>query len=296
MIQRRARHHSSCQGENGLFQRVAGTISHHWAARKLYAGWCDWGTALYSRLLVRLPQAPLPWRNAVASVRVVGVAEPLYVRLGTSDWFVVEELFLHGEYAPLLERQPAGVRTVVDLGANVGYSLRLWEEVFPDCALIAVEPDVHNLEMCRRNAARSLARKRLCLVQACVAGRPREVYLDRSAGAWAFKMRERPAGSSDPPNVTQAVPAMTFLDVLGMAGLDPAAPIDLLKCDIEGAEREVFADCASWIGRVRNLVVEVHGSYTKDLFMDDLRRAGGRFELYRAIMGSSHSVLFLAAE
>ena len=34
--------------------------------------------------------------------------------------------------------------------------------------------------------------------------------------------------------------------------------IDLLKIDIEGAEREVFEDTSAWIGRVRSLIVELH--------------------------------------
>lgn len=245
--------------------------------------------------MLRLPRAPLPWRNKVTAVRVVGVPDPLYVRLGTSDWLVVEELFALDEYAPLIKRKLAGVRTVVDLGANVGYSLRLWEAVFPSAVLIAVEPDAENVEMCRRNAARSREQGRLRLVQACVAGRSREVCLDRSGGAWGYSMQEVDTIASKVPGDVEAVPAMTLPEILSDVGLDPSVPIDLLKCDIEGSEKEVFADCASWIGRVRNMVVEVHGAYTADQFLDDLRRAGGRFELYGTITDPSHAVLFLAA-
>jgi hypothetical protein len=34
--------------------------------------------------------------------------------------------------------------------------------------------------------------------------------------------------------------------------------IDLLKIDIEGAEKEVFRDASAWIDNVRMLVVELH--------------------------------------
>ena len=34
--------------------------------------------------------------------------------------------------------------------------------------------------------------------------------------------------------------------------------IDLLKIDIEGAEREIFRDPSSWIGKVDALIVELH--------------------------------------
>jgi len=105
-----------------------------------------------------------------------------------------------------------------------------------------------------------------------------------------------PAGLAGSAVAAEAVPAMTLLHVLERAGIAPTTSIDLLKCDIEGSEREVFADCASWISRVRNLIIEVHGDYTPDQFMEDLRRAGGRFELYETITDPSHAVLFLVAK
>jgi len=54
--------------------------------------------------------------------------------------------------------------------------------------------------------------------------------------------------------------------------------LDLLKCDIEGAEREVFAACDAWIGRVRCMVVEVHDGLGIPELAHALARAGGRFE------------------
>lgn len=34
--------------------------------------------------------------------------------------------------------------------------------------------------------------------------------------------------------------------------------IDILKIDIEGAEKEVFEDASSWIGKVEALIIELH--------------------------------------
>jgi hypothetical protein len=50
-----------------------------------------------------------------------------------------------------------------------------------------------------------------------------------------------------------------------------------LKCDIEGAKRELFSDCRAWIGRVRNISIEVHGDYTRQNLMQDLARNGANF-------------------
>jgi hypothetical protein len=34
--------------------------------------------------------------------------------------------------------------------------------------------------------------------------------------------------------------------------------IDILKLDIEGAEKEVFSNCDKWLGNVRILMIELH--------------------------------------
>ena len=64
-----------------------------------------------------------------------------------------------------------------------------------------------------------------------------------------------------------AVEVMTMPQVLESTEVESS--IDLLKCDIEGAESQVLADCAGWIGRVRNLVIELHAPYTREAFLAD---------------------------
>jgi hypothetical protein len=59
----------------------------------------------------------------------------------------------------------------------------------------------------------------------------------------------------------------------------PMDRIDLLKCDIEGSEAELFANCAPWIDRVRNLVIEVHPPYSPALLHQHLRAAGWEFDV-----------------
>ena len=44
--------------------------------------------------------------------------------------------------------------------------------------------------------------------------------------------------------------------------------IDLLKMDIEGAEKEVLNDASEWMSKVDMMVIELHGDYTET----DLRK------------------------
>jgi hypothetical protein len=55
--------------------------------------------------------------------------------------------------------------------------------------------------------------------------------------------------------------------------------VDLLKCDIEGAEREVFSACAPWINRVRIAIIECHRGLRSDDLLQLIEANGGCFEL-----------------
>lgn len=88
-----------------------------------------------------------------------------------------------------------------------------------------------------------------------------------------------------------AVPVTTVPELLREAGLN--SEIDLLKCDIEGAERELFGACEPWIQRVRNLLVEVHGAYNGRALLEDLRRNGSNFTSKEIALGEAYGVYFL---
>lgn len=252
------------------------TFIQRWrASRARFGDARSWLLGLYSGLLLRRRGWPLPGRGAIVRVRFAGQKGDYFVRLGTSDLLVAGEMFREGEYAPVLDSDLGDVRAVVDLGANVGLSIRLWQERFPNARIVGVEPDASNMEVCRRNVGAGLRPERVTLIQACVAGERRRVVLDRSDLAWGFRMKDR--GAAGNGGTATEVEAIPLPDVLGRAGMGGA--IDLLKCDIEGAEVEVFAGCAEWIGGVRHLVVETHAPYSQELFAADLRRAGSEFSL-----------------
>ncbi len=280
------------QGEEGNRLRLRTIASWHgklrrlWAARHHYAETSDWLFSFYHRLLLYFPWLPLPWRNATRRVRLHGMREPLNVRLGTTDWYVLEEVFLDKVYEPLNHRRLTNVHNVLDLGANTGFTIRLWQILYPAARIVAVEPDGANLTMCKYNALKNAGGEQLKFVQACVAGRARSVFLDRSTGAWRFSLSDVGGPGAKP------LPAITLPQILESCAID--GPIDLLKCDIEGSEEEVFADCRAWIANVRNLVVELHQPYSSERFFEDLRRAGGRFDVYHQVTSDGNSeLLFL---
>lgn len=241
----------------------------------------------YSWGLRRFPRAALPFRSRVCRVRVRGLDHDLALRLGTSDGDVVEEIFGAGEYRGVIDSLPASPRTIVDLGANIGVSLSYWHQHFPAARLIAVEPDEANFRLCEFNAALGGYARRLTAFRACVAGTARQVTLERSGGAWGITLRERDEGIDDGTLVS----AMTVPELLHQANVH--GDIDLLKCDIEGAEREVFATAEAWLPRVAHLVIELHAPYLQDAFLADVARSGAHFEVKPLHLGRTLQVLHL---
>jgi FkbM family methyltransferase len=262
--------------------RLGGMLKRRWDERLRYPRKRDWLWSLYGRLL-RRSGSRLPFAGRVRGVQVRGADGELHVRLGTTDWLVLEEIYFKGEYDGLFAHDLGDVRTVVDLGANVGLSIRLWLSKFPGARVLGVEPDAANAAVAARNIGADAARVQL--VHACVAATPGTVTLDRREGEWAFTMRDAASGGGP------AIPALTIPQLLDQFGVD--GPIDLLKCDVEGAERDLFADCAGWIGRFRNLVVELHRPYDRDAFLADVRRGGGSFVTHTLQEDPAVTVLLL---
>jgi FkbM family methyltransferase len=268
-----------------MLSRISLSIRSRLADRRRYATARGWFLSLYNRLLRRAAGKWLPGQNRCVSVQLKEIADPFYLRLGTTDWLVLEELYFQGEYDALARIQLGNVRQIVDLGANVGLSVRLWRQRFPEAAVVAVEPDPDNVRILERNCAMD---GKTQVVQACVAASARTVQIDRSLGAWGVRMVD---GSQDQNQVS--VKALPLSEILAEANF--TGPIDLLKCDIEGTEAEVFANCADWIGRVRAILLEIHAPYTLEQWQKDIQAAGASMDVISTIKSYPTAFLILAA-
>lgn len=137
------------------------------------------------------------------------------------DILVAREIFLDRDY-----RVPAGLvpRTIVDLGANTGISVRFLRALFPSAEIVAAEPDPINFKRLEANTAGDEFTR---LVQAAVGlERGRARFFQEKEG-WASSLEPRPGGRA------VDVDLITVPDLLASAG---ARQVDLLKVDIEGAE------------------------------------------------------------
>lgn len=221
---------------------------------------------------VRLAPSKIGWLVCPAAREVevdfATLGRQVRLRTRTSDISVLGELLVSRGYQPLLQSLRGNVRNIVDLGANTGLTVRWFLFRYPDANVVAVEPEAGNARILRANV-RGLG-DRVRVYEACIGSRRRLVRMVSDAGAFAFHMKEVPEGQQD----DGTVPVVTMDDILGETGL---TSIDVLKCDIEGAESELFSACRSWIGLVRHAVVECHQPFTGQDLLTILADNGGRF-------------------
>jgi len=195
---------------------------------------------------VRLGLQKLQGRD-VRHLRMPEIKSSLYFRTGTIDLLVLRKIFLRRDCDPEL-KEP--LQVIVDGGANVGYwSVRMANE-YPEARIVSVEPDPSNFRMLQRNTA---SYPTIHPIHGAIWHEGSMVRISNPrASHEAFRVEGVPVeGDAEPGVQGYSIP-----DLLGLVGTDR---IDLLKLDIEGAEKELLLnDPDSWLHRVGILVVEAH--------------------------------------
>lgn len=165
------------------------------------------------------------------------------LRPGTSDFSVLRQVVMNGEYDMPLKAEPA---VIVDAGANIGLASLYFKRRFPRAEIYALEPDPGNYEVL---AAQAKDRTGIHTFQLALWSK-REMLSLVSAGvdAWGIQVRTSDTGAN-----VEAIDLLSFMEDQRIS------IIDLLKIDIEGSEVELFNnDCERWLKRTRVLVIELH--------------------------------------
>jgi FkbM family methyltransferase len=188
---------------------------------------------------------------------------PIQIRGGSSsDIDVFEQIIMGVEYQPFNDLEPF---FILDLGANIGLSSAWFLSRFPKATVLAVEPDPNNYGLCCHNLSCYGQRARVLLGAAW--SRRTKLVLSRSSGdgrEWASRVYDMRPRATD-----MQVDAW---DIRSLIELSNAKVIDLLKVDIEQAEREVFAKGhEQWLPFVRNICIELHDGKCAEVFFAALR-------------------------
>jgi len=188
----------------------------------------------------------------VLQVRLRGEDGPtLLLRPGpTHDRGIAREIFAEEMYAlPAAYRAEAAApawRTIVDLGANVGYSILYFLRAHPEARVIAFEPHPAHVACIRRHlVVNGVEAKRVELH--AVAGGAAAAHLTLTdAGATSEVVTKSAGAGGIPVEVVDIFPLVQELE------------IDLMKIDIEGGEYAIIDDPRFARLKVRWLVMECH--------------------------------------
>lgn len=240
---------------------IPGRAKAAWALLNLRRRVIGWKGALNLRSLEkRIARNQLAGKWPIIAINPAGARFDLAMRTGpSSDYLVAEQVFRDRNYA-IIERLQ-NVRTILDCGANVGYTSAYLLTSYPEAYAIAVEPDEGNCRMCARNL-RSYG-KRATLVQAAVWGTEKTlaVTMDRADTEWGREVKE--IISSDNPTVS----GITMHRLIEQCG----GSADIVKMDVEWAELSIFSADTSWLSNVRNLAIELHDEDCKRVFFEALK-------------------------
>lgn len=172
-----------------------------------------------------------------------GMEHAVFLRLRTSDILVYHFVLLSKEYR--VDVSKFSPHTIIDAGANIGLASVYFAKRYPDAQVIAVEPEVTNYRAMLKNIA---PYSNITPIQAALWKTDGTVNIglpdSDTREKWAFSV----TGSN---GTTRAMTLTTLLSTFGIQTLD------LLKVDIEGAEKEVFETC-DCINRIRAIVIETH--------------------------------------
>jgi len=179
--------------------------------------------------------------------KLTGIRHPFWVRVGTTDASVLLQVLVERHYDFNLPIEP---RRIVDAGANIGLSALFFANKFPNSTIVAVEPEEANFRLLLKNVAPYPQIR--ALNAALWSKNKRIILIDPGDGSHGFLTRESSSTSAKAISMVEA----RSLDSI-MTELDWDC-IDLLKVDIEGAEKELFEGSAPWIDNVQVILVELH--------------------------------------
>jgi FkbM family methyltransferase len=207
-------------------------------------------------LLRHLPRLT---RAKDAAVHIKGFGR-MHLRPGESDVTVVRQIFAKREYD--VNRMLGGTHvgailnaryrsildtghtpTIVDAGANIGAATLWFRTMYPDAAIVAVEPEPHNISMLKKNLDQL---DNVSIVSAAIGSHPGFVEVSKGTYGWGAKTKRSENG---------AVPTITMSDAFSR--VSHGTPF-IAKIDIEGFESELFLDNLGWLDDIHMLLIEPH--------------------------------------
>ena len=171
---------------------------------------------------------------------------PLFLR--TNDIFILKEIWRDNPYCPQWLRE-LSLSKVLDLGAHIGLATLRFKLCFPHATIHCYEPDVENFRLLSLNTQ---TYKDVILHPEAVGSTSGETVFYIHPDQHSSSSLHKPSAPGQAIEIPCIVRSLD--DILTDIGR-----VDLIKFDIEGAEKEVFAS-SQLVHEIPYLVGEIKAS------------------------------------
>lgn len=204
----------------------------------------------YLQVLLELSRQSI----GLIEARLPGIKDSIFLRANSSDISNFVQIFLNEEYGFDF---PFAPRRILDLGGYAGYAALYLNRRFPEAEIISVEPSRENLEIFRLNTARCA---RIHALYGAIWNTTGAVaQFGQADEHWGHRVATKTKQVSSGIEI----PAFTVQNIMDHYGWPE---IDFVKCDIEGAEVELFDPLTdlSWMNGVSVFSVETHDRFREN--------------------------------
>ena len=219
--------------------------------------------------------------NQTISLTTPNSSNVVKLRKNKLDYIAYYTVFCNKDYRITFPKRLGEPKVIVDLGANVGFSGIFFSEKFNQAKIISVEPDRSNFSALSDNTKN----------YGNIAILNRGIWGSEATLTKQNKQSDGLSDSfievSDSPLIADKgsdIKAITIHQLIEQYELET---IDILKMDIEGAEKMVMGGDTRWLKKVRLLMIEIHNGCWKSVF-DALKK----YDYDACIVGEVVHILF----
>lgn len=161
------------------------------------------------------------------------------------DRSVIKYVFYHQYHLPPVKLPTNAV--ILDLGANIGLTIRHFKHLYPQSKIFGFEMDSQNFEVCKKN----------CENLSDVSITNKAVWTETGTIQYADNVdTDAYAITENAQTATKEMPSINLNDILTTHSLEK---VDYMKMDIEGAEKNILeSDDLSWMQKVQAMNIELH--------------------------------------
>lgn len=161
--------------------------------------------------------------------------------------FLFKEIFLSKEYNfDSSNRSPK----IIDCGANIGMTILFFKKLFPNCSIIAFEPNPYAFELLKRNVTENnLTNIQLFNIGLAKINGEMKFYMGNNKGTLIGSFISERGGENEIRVKTRKLSEIINNE-----------EFDLIKMDIEGSEIQVIKDLISErkINQIKRYLIEYH--------------------------------------